>query len=270
MNRILIALLLAGMFATTAVAKNESTITVSWPADKPALKLTFEKFHQIGSLGGQNSYVSDVVVQNLTDKAIPRASFNVYFMDKNKVRIGDGLLQVSDLEGGQSAKIQLQFNSVGIPASLTLAAKKDMLAPGGKTIPLRVISLPSGAKLKVDGQDAGITPVMVRFTIGVHQLEMTKEGYAEGSTPLEVTQDELPGGSVTLELGGLSRDTVELRDGSNILGDVVSMSMTEVVMNVDGKNQTIDRNQVKKIMLVERVVTNQPALVQPSGIQAHP
>jgi hypothetical protein len=88
--------------------------------------------------------------------------------------------------------------------------------------------------LKVDGQESGSTPVMVRLTVGTHQLDLTKEGYAPGTTPLEVTSDELPGGSITVELGGLSRDTVELRDTSVVLGDVVSMSLTQVVVRVEG------------------------------------
>jgi PEGA domain len=258
--------LLIALFAAIGSAKNEPAITISWPSDKPALKLNFEKFRQMSAYGGQSVFVSDVTVQNLTDKQIPRASFNVYFMDKNKVRIGEGLLQVSDLEAGQSAKIQLQFNSVGIPANLTLSAKKDMLAPPGvKTIPLKVVSVPPGAKLKVDGQDAGMTPAIVRFTVGTHQLDLIKEGYAPGSTPLEVTTDELPGGSVTVELGGLSRDTVELRDGTVLLGDVLSMSLTQVVVRVEGKDQSLDRNQVRKLMLVERVITEQPAITRPGS-----
>jgi hypothetical protein len=269
--RYLFALLLLGIFSTVLQAKNEAPIVMMWPPDKPALKLTFEKFRQIGIFSGQNTFLSDVTVQNLSDKQIPRASFTVYFMDKNKVRIGDGLLQVSDLESGQSAKVQFQFNSVGLPASLTLSAKKDMLVPPGvKTIPLRIISVPPGAKLKVDGQDAGATPVMVRLTVGTHQLDLTKEGYAPGNTPVEVTPDELPGGSLTLELGGLSRDTVELRDGSVVLCDVVSMSMTQVVVRVDGKDQAYDRNQVKKMILVEREITVQPVITQPAPAPSHP
>jgi hypothetical protein len=261
-------LILVVLCTTALLAKNEPGIVMMWPADKPALKLTFEKFRQMGTYAGQNTYISEVTVQNLTDKQIPRASFTVYFTDKNKVRIGEGLLWVSELEAGQAAKIQFQFNSVGVPSGLTLSAKKDMLAPpGAKTIPLRIISVPAGAKLKVDGQESGITPVMVRLTVGTHQLDLTKEGYAPGNTPLEVTPDELPGGGITVELGGLSRDTVELRDGSVILGDVISMSMTQVVVRVEGNDQTIDRNQVKKIMLVERVVTQQPPVTQAAPAQ---
>jgi hypothetical protein len=39
--------------------------------------------------------------------------------------------------------------------------------------------------------------------------------------------------------------------------------MTEVVVRVDGKDQKYLRNQVKKLMLVERVNDQQPAVVQP-------
>ena len=264
-RRYLHVLIFAVVFSGALAAKNEPVIVMTWPGDKPALKLTFEKFRQMSVYAGQSTFISDVTVQNLTDKQIPRASFTVYLMDKNKVRVGDGLLQVSELEAGQAAKIQFQFNSVGIPASLTLSAKKDMLtAPGAKTIPLRIISVPAGAKLKVDGQESGTTPVMVRLTVGTHQLDLTKEGYATGSTPLDVTSDELPGGSITVELGGLSRDTVELRDGSVVLGDVLSVSMTQVNVRVDGKERNYDRNQVKKIMLVEREVMRQSPETQPA------
>jgi hypothetical protein len=249
--------------ATLAALAKTEPMVMFWPAEKPAVKLTFDKFKEQGSYSGQNSYLADVLVENLTDKQIPRALFTVYLLDKNKVRIGQGTLQVGDLEARQSAKIQFSFNSVGVPASLTLSARQDMLSPGGKTIPLRILSVPPGAKLKVDGQDSGTTPVMVRLTVGAHQLDLTKEGYAPGNTPLDVTADELPGGSITVELGGLSRDSVELRDGTVLLGDVISMSMTDVVVRVDGKDQSYARNLVKRVMLVERVMQQQPAVVQP-------
>jgi hypothetical protein len=132
----------------------------------------------------------------------------------------------------------------------------------GKVIPLKVISVPAGANFKVDGEDAGMTPKLVDFTIGTHMLEFSKEGYATGTTPLEVSADELPGGSISFELGGMAQDMLELRDGSTVLGDVVSMSMATVVVRVEGKDQKYDRNQVKKILLVERVTT-QPATAKP-------
>jgi hypothetical protein len=262
MKRLIAALLLASTLAIPSAAKNEP-ITLMWPTDKPIIKLTFDKFRQQGGYGGENVYLTDVVAENLTDKQIPRAYFTVYLLDKNNIRVGQGSLLIADLDPKQIAKMQFQFNAVGTPVNLTISARGDV---GAKTIPLRVLTTPPGAALKVDGSVVGVTPVIVRFTVGVHQLVLNKEGYAQGNTPIEVTSDELPGGSITIELGGLSRDTVELRDGTVLLGDVISLSMTEVVVNVDGRNQTYPRNQVKKLMLVERVIQQQPATIQPSAV----
>lgn len=240
----------------------ETSITLEWPQDKPVLRLTFEKFHQIGNYLGQNSFLSDVTVVNLTDKLIPRAQFTVYLSDKNNVRIGDSVLQVSEIGPGQTVRVSFQFSAVGIPASLALSAKKDMLA--GKVVPIKVVSVPAGASVKVDGVDAGIAPVLARLTVGSHRLDLSKEGYAPGTTTLDIAPDELPGGSITVELGGLGHDVVELRNGSSLSGDVLSMSMTTVTVRVDGKDQDIDRNQIKKIMLVERIVTQESAQPVPN------
>jgi hypothetical protein len=68
----------------------------------------------------------------------------------------------------------------------------------------------------------------------------------------------------------MSRDTVELRDGRVLLGDVLSMSLTSVVVSVDGKEQALERNQVKKMMLVERQITQQPIVIQPTPAQSQP
>jgi len=38
-------------------------------------------------------------------------------------------------------------------------------------------------------------------------------------------------------------------------------------VRVDGKDQTFDRNQVQKIILVERETVLQPAVVQPAPAQ---
>ncbi len=63
------------------------------------------------------------------------------------------------------------------------------------------------------------------------------------------------------------RDTVELRDGAAVLGDVISVSMTSVVVRVNGDEKTYDRNRVKKISLVERETVQQPAVVVPGPTQ---
>ena len=241
-------------------AQTDFPLVISWPdGNLPSVRLTFGKFREAGIANGQGIYVSDVTAQNVSDHTLPRSAFTVFITDKSGRRIGRGLLRFPEMRSKHTEKNQLQFSCTGTPDGLTLVA--------GKTIPLKVISTPPGANLKVDGQEFGVTPKMVDFMVGTHLLEFSKEGYAAGSTPLEVTADELPGGSISFEMGGLSKDTVELRDGRTLLGDVISMSMTEVVLRIEGKDQSIDRNQIKEIMLVERITTQQPPVAQPVAPQ---
>ena len=181
---------------------------------------------------------------------MPRSVFTVYISDKNGVRIGTARLQLLEIPAFRTQSAQLQFSAAGTPANITLLA--------GKTIPLRVVSIPPGANFKVDGEDAGVTPKLVDFTVGSHTLDFSKEGYAPGNTPLDVGADQLPGGSISFELGGMSEDTVELRDGTILLGEVLSMSLTDVTMSINGKGQKYDRNQIKKIILVELQVIKHP------------
>jgi hypothetical protein len=258
--------------AGVLMAKEPPNVVMFWPnADKPTVRLSFGKFRQIGVYGPQSTFVSDVTVENVTDKRMPRASFTVYLLDKGKARIGESVLQVNDIGPGQQVKLAVQFSSVGVPATLTLNARNDAsgLPSSLKTVPIQIASTPAGAKLNVDGDYVGITPKVVTLSVGVHKIEFSKEGYASGSTPLEITGDELPGGSVSFEMGGLSRDAVELRDGRILLGDVLSMSLTSVEVSVNGKKQAFERNQVKKIMLVEREAPlQQPTVVQPSSAES--
>ena len=248
---LLILLVLVNALAMAFAKKPDPDLVMFWPnADKPTLKLTFAKFEQIGSYLGQMNLSTTVTVENMTSNPIPRASFTVYLLDKQSVRVGDCVLRVNDLGPHQSAKMSLQVSSVGLPATISLSARNDTsgVPTSLKTIALKVIA----------------TPRTVNLTIGPHNLEFKKEGYAVSSTPVEVSADDLPGGSISVELGGLSRDTLELRDGTVLLGDAISLSMTSVVMRVDGKDQAYPRNQVKKIMLVERETVQQPAVVQPA------
>ncbi len=237
-----------------------------WPNQaNAALKLTFSKFTQMAVYNGQLSLESNVLIQNLSAKRIPEASFTVYLQDQDKVRVGNGMLKISDLEAGQQEKIAFQVFSVGLPTNLILVARND---PSGvptstKTIPVKIVSVPPGATLKVDGKDAGITPAMVPLGIGNHLLSFSKEGYASGTTPIEIKADEAPGGSVSFALGGLSHDELHLRNGTVVQGDVTSLTMTSAVIRIDGKEETYDRNQVDKIILVERISTQETPVVQP-------
>lgn len=248
MRKTAASILLLLLAVAPSRAQSDSPLTIFWPnSDKPVLKLTFSHFQQKGIVNNEGVYLSDVTAQNVSDQGMPRSVFTVFISDKNGVRIGRARLQLPEIPAYRSEKGQLQFSAAGTPAAVAVLA--------GKTIPLRIISVPPGANFKVDGVDEGVTPKVVDFTIGSHTLEFSKKGYATGSAPLDVGADELPGGSVSFELGGLSQDAVELRDGTTVLGEVMSMSMTSVVVRVEGKDQKYDRNQVKKIILVERVTT---------------
>jgi hypothetical protein len=246
------------LWSAIAAGQMDSALTVPWPSnDKPTLKFTFGPFQQSAIENGQGIFVSEVTAQNVSEQGMPKSTFTILVLDKNNVRIGRARLQLPEIGAYRTQKGQIQFSAAGTPATVTLLA--------GRVISLRIVSVPSGAKFKVDGEDSGTTPKLVDFTIGTHTLEFSKEGYATSATPLEVGADELPGGSVSVELGGLSQDSVELRDGTTVLGDVMSMSLTTIVVRVDGKDQRYDRNQVKKMILVERVTSEQKPVTQPVG-----
>jgi hypothetical protein len=121
-----------------------------------------------------------------------------------------------------------------------------------RTISITVNSVPQGASLKVDGNEAGITPKMIQVGVGKHVLEFSKEGYNSGHFPLEISSNDVSGGSVSYELGTSAHDTIELRDGSVLSGDLESVSATDVVVRIGGAVQKFSRNQVKRISLVER------------------
>jgi hypothetical protein len=255
-NVILLCVVL-GYSSVLAHTQEGFPVTLSWPtADKPTLRFTIAKLQPSGLYNGQSIFVSDLTVQNLSDQPIPKSTFTVFIHDKDSVRIGRALLHVPEIRAMQTAKAQMQFSTAGVPASATLL--------NGRTVSLKIISVPPGAEFKIDGQESGITPRIADFTVGLHTIELNKEGYAPASSPLEVTGDEAEGGGITFELGGISNDTIQLRDGTTLLGDVVSVSMMSVVVRIDGIEQKLDRNRVKKIILVERVTTQQPPVAQPA------
>lgn len=262
-----LAFALVALLPAAGSAKG-SGIVLYWPTqDQPSIKVTFGTFHQLGSFAGKLTLVSDVIIENVSGKPIPQASFTVYLLDKDNVRVGNGMLVFDDLMPGAATKVQFQCETVGVPSGLALSAHKgaEGLPNATKVVPLKIISVPPGAKLKVDGQDEGITPALVNLSVGSHTVELSKEGYAPTTSPVDVRPEEMAGGSITIELGGLAQDTIELRDGTILSGDAISLTMTDLVFRVDGKDTKYDRNQVKKILLVERIVTKQPPALQPAG-----
>ena len=253
----LLSILLLSFFLSMAEAKDTPGQSVVWPdSGQPVLKFVFGKFKEGPAYGHEHNYTCDTTVQNLWDKKIGDAVFSLYLFDKNNVRIGEGYVQVSNVAPGEMIKFQTSFHAAGVPVTLklvpqTLPAELRPKAPP-RLVGVTINSVPQGAGLKVDGEDAGVTPKMVRLIPGKHLLEFSKEGFNAGKFPLEIGADDASGGSVSYELGTLAHDTVELRDGTVLVCDIESMSATDLVVSVGGAVQRIDRNKIKRILLVER------------------
>lgn len=257
---ILISLLIASALA------EDAGVVLLWPdKSKPTLKLTFSHFRNEGGEIGQVTFTADVLIENLSSTPMPHASLEVRLLDKDHVRIGTGLLAVTDLSPGESAKVLFQSASMGMPSALAISAiNKGGIPTSSKTVPMRVISEPSGASLKVDGKDMGFTPLTVNLGVGNHDLELEKDGFALTNTPFDVAPDEAPGGSIKVTLGGLSNDEVVLRDGTSLTGDIISMSLESITVRVDGKDRKLDRNLVAKLFLVERIITQPAKSIKPT------
>jgi hypothetical protein len=253
MVRICYRQLLVGLLLAVAVplslAKDTPFQVVSWPdPGQPVLRFTFSKFKEIGGMGKERTYITDTTAQNLSDKTISNASFSLYVFDKDKARVGEGYINLTNVPAGQTVKFQITLAASGTPASLTVSTS----ASATRTVQITINSVPQGAILKVDGKEMGTTPKIVDVAVGKHTLDFSKEGFNSGKFPLEITSRDASGGSVSYELGSAAHDTIELRDGSVLSGDLVSVNGTQVQVRIGGTTQTFDRNLVKRILLTER------------------
>jgi len=256
-NKISRILSLTIFVVLTAYAKDPPAQVVVWPeSGTPILRISFGKFKDVGSSGSQHNYNSDTTAENLWGKRISRADFSLYLFDKNKVRVGEGWISLSDVGVGGVIKFQTNVSTTGTPVSLTLSPRSlpDELQAflPTKLVSVTVNSVPQGADLKLDGTAVGTTPKVVKVSSGKHILEFSKEGFNVGRFPLEMGPDDASGGSVSFELGTSAHDTIELRDGGVLTGDLVSVSGMDVVIKVGGSNQSINRNQIKRILFVQR------------------
>lgn len=248
-GRVLSAILFLIIMSPWAAARDRPFQVVTWPdSNQPVLRFEFSKPKDLGGLGKEHTYVTDVAAANLTNKTIGDANFSLYVFDKTKARVGEGYIHLSNVSAGQTVKFQMTVSASGTPSSMEVATSP----PAARTVSLTVNSVPQGALLKVDGKEAGTTPKTIEVGIGKHLLEFEKEGFNPGKFPVEITARDVSGGSVSYELGSAAHDTIELRDGSVLSGDLVSVSGMQVQVRVGGNVQTIDRNQVKRILLTER------------------
>lgn len=243
-------------------AKESPATVVVWPeSGPPVVRFTFGKLRGLESMEREHAYQVDTQVQNVWTKRISDARFAVYLFDKKNVRIGDGLIVISNVAPGETVKFETSMTASGqavsmriVPQSVPLELQSWMPA---KLIVLTVNSVPQGAHFTLDGKDEGMTPKAIEVATGTHMLEFDKEGFNRGKYPFSVAPDDVSGGNISYELGTSAHDTIELRDGSILNGDLLSISATEVVVKVGGNAQTIDRNQVKRITLVQRDAESQ-------------
>jgi len=98
----------------------------------------------------------------------------------------------------------------------------------------------------------GVTPKQVEFSLGKHNLQFSMTGYHSGSYPVELGPDDVSGGTVSYELGALAHDTIEMRDGTTLNADVESVDATTITARIGGQLQSLDRNQVKRILFTQR------------------
>ena len=249
------------LLASLAYAKDTPTVMV-WPdTGTPVVQFTFGKLRTLESVERQQAYTIDTQVQNVWTKRIAEARFSLYLFDKKNVRIGEGLIAISDVAAGQTVKFETNIMASGQVVSMKIAPQSvpeelQALMPT-RTISLTVNSVPQGARFTVDGRDGGTTPKAIKVGVGTHLLEFDKEGFNRGKYPFSIGPDDVSGGSVSYELGTSAHDTIEMRDGSVLSGDLLSISATEVVVKIAGAAQTLDRNQIKRITLVQRESENQ-------------
>ena len=245
------------LISAVAIAFAADTI-LTWPADdkNATLRFTIGKLRQVTSNGGQTDYLGEATAENLSAKTIPAASFYLYLLDKNGKRVGEGYLEVSNLAGGQKAKIPVTAHAMSSFSRMELQPQ-HLPSDEPMKVKMHISSTPSGATIKLDSNESGATPQVLPIAPGKHTLEFSKEGYATASTPLEVVANSMPG-SVDIDLNPLTVDTVVLRDGTALLGNVTSLSEAAITLNTKGKSTTLQRSRVARIVFGQRKPSSSP------------
>jgi hypothetical protein len=237
------------LFTAPAFAKDAPLQVIDWPATGTSVvRFTFGKFKPLPGMSNLHGYVMDVTAENLSPRLIPDARYSLYLFDKNKVRVGEDTFGLSNVGAGETVKFETTIMASGVPVSVSI----QEISQAAKTISFTVNSTPQGAMLKLDGSEAGVTPRMIYVGVGKHTLTFSKEGFTTGNFPLEISRDDVSGGTVSYELGASAFDSIELRDGSVLNGDLVSISGMDVEIRAGGSIQHIDRNKIKRVMLTQR------------------
>lgn len=155
MTRFLSSVLLSILFVTAAWCAKQPEQVVLWPdAANPVVRITFEKFQQASSNKNLRYYTTNTMVENLWTKPIPSAEFSVYLFDKDKARIGEGLIMLSNVGPKEVVKFQMGIETSGAPVSLSVSPRRvppelQAYAAPEPPISLTINSVPQGASLKI-------------------------------------------------------------------------------------------------------------------------
>ena len=95
------------VLVSTYVSAKEALPPVGWPADKPLLQFTVSKMNHISGYGGQQQYVLDVAVTNLSGKKVSQATFSFYLFDKKRFSSCQGLLDVTNVAPNETLMLQV-------------------------------------------------------------------------------------------------------------------------------------------------------------------
>jgi hypothetical protein len=98
----------------TAKDQSASSLVMFWPSqDKAILKLTFGHFQNLATYGSQMTLVSTVLVQNVSPNLVPKSSFSVSLLDKERVRVGSGTLVIERIERGRFRQSPVSMRILG-------------------------------------------------------------------------------------------------------------------------------------------------------------
>lgn len=88
--------------------------TIDWPpTGTPVVRFIFGKFKALPGMGNLHGYVMDTTAENLSQRVIPSARFSVYLFDKNKVRIGEDTIGLSNVGPGETVKFETTVTTSG-------------------------------------------------------------------------------------------------------------------------------------------------------------
>src|SRR5271165_4827711 len=144
-QRYSVCLLLFLFFPSLTSVAKDTPQEILWPdSGTPSLRFTFSKFKQLAAMGNQRTYVTDATAENLSSKLIPSGKFSLYLFDRNKARIGEGLINLSNVGPGQTVKFQITIDASGTPVSVSVVAASQI----PRVVSVTINSVPQGALVK--------------------------------------------------------------------------------------------------------------------------